>query len=380
MAWPLMSPASAHDLATPEALHFLCAFSSPNPPQSDALTLPREAMSAPLHRAHVVAAASAGWEHERHAPGTPIDALDGEELDNHLHTSDSVCSSDAEELVALELRPEQVALAYARQRSMLLLAPHRARVATLDWELVGYDDALGLLEVSFDEPLRIHGGLWEVVLPHHRRVFFDVPAWEIEDLRKRRDSGSLPLRVAFRLRAAEDPRLPICLESEDGRIQVEGDLLVAELLDAVTSDPLFRTDTAVYAAERVRMGECPLRQLQGVPLAVEVPTVEVRGERLSPAEEVGALQVGLETVLTTCYVRGLLQNGRLQGAMVLRAEMSVEGRLQSPEILIDALHNESVRRCVLEEVESMTVPREEGGSRVELRAPLYFRLLEAERP
>lgn len=373
--WGAFGAASAfgHDLSSPEAFEFLCAFSNPSPPPGHTLVLPSADLPAALRRAHIMAAASVAGDSPRQ---------EASQERRSERDSDHVCRYDMVSYLESELddspRAHRAAIeqAYSRQRSMLLLTPHRVQISTMDWEAVGYDEELGLYEISLDEPLKAQAGLWEIAFPAHRRVFFDVPAWQIEDIRKRRGDGNLPLRVTFRLRGAEAPETEICPEVDDGRVQLTADLLVAELMDDAAGEVLVRSQTAVYAAERVRVGRCPLRNINGVPMAVEVPSLDVRGEEAVELAEIEVLEMSIETALTACYMKGLLQNGQLQGAMVVRAQVNEDGHLNDAEILIDALHNESVRRCTLSEVEALRLERAPEARPFELRVPLYFRLLE----
>ena len=85
------------------------------------------------------------------------------------------------------------------------------------------------------------------------------------------------------------------------------------------------------------------------------------------------LQMRIETVLADCYVAGLRDNGRLGGALVLGFGLGSDGRVASPEVLIDVLEDETTTDCVLETMAALAILRESPADDVSVRATVVFR-------
>mgnify|MGYP007011821032 CR=1 FL=1 len=243
--------------------------------------------------------------------------------------------------------------AFEQLRAQQVLRAHRVRVPSVDFRLGPYNDTLGILPVTWEGSLPIHGGASELHLQHTPEILFDVEPWVAEDLLRRHAMHALPMRLVFHVRGADDLRTPWCEEDEEGVWHVRGVLLFAELIDPATGEQLATQRTSAYEVERSRIGDCPARLLRAPRMGVEVAVIEVeQGEPLLAAHE-SFLREQLSLAWMPCYVQGLTTNGQLRGALVVRLRVDDRGRARSPQVVLDVANNEELAACVRTSVDHM---------------------------
>ena len=123
-------------------------------------------------------------------------------------------------------------------------------------------------------------------------------------------------------------------------------------------------------APTTRTSSTPARATSDCPAGsgTRTPSTTTPGE---PPVELGAALRRFEPDLLACYRRGLEQNPRLRGALVVGFALDGAGKVSSPRSEINSLGDEGVVRCVMERVRTARLPRpSRAGQRVSL--PIYF--------
>ena len=74
--------------------------------------------------------------------------------------------------------------------------------------------------------------------------------------------------------------------------------------------------------------------------------------------------------ISDCYSRASV-GGDVQGIMVLRVRVSIEGRVASTRVISNSTHSRALERCVQSAVRGWTYSRPDGGD-VEVDYPMRF--------
>lgn len=184
-----------------------------------------------------------------------------------------------------------------------------------------------------------------------------LPPAQAEQVVRLRIKGKLGLRLTFRLEAdaSGDP----CSRVVAKRVRVGIDALAFELVETGKA-VLYRGELpgyqeAVYATVPVK----------GPRVKLGKPTVT---GGMSAADLAAGFKL-LEPGLLACYRRGLEQNARLRGALVVGFRVE-GGRVTHAQSEINSLGEDAVVRCAVDRVRAQRFAAGRGGARVSL--PVYF--------
>ncbi len=262
---------------------------------------------------------------------------------------------------------------YAEARGQLLLQAHETVVGADGLSWLPYDEDLGVLAADVSAGLPLLGGAWVLDVQDQALVPFEVSAEDAEELVALDALGALSMRVVFVLATAGDASQPYCVDDADGVTRISARLLAAELIDPRQEERRGWSETPAWEVGRVRLGEAPCGVSDVAAPEARVTSIDVDGALAASPSDVALLQSSLESRLATCYVEGIVDNARLQGALTLRFDVTGDGYGRSPEVTIDALDHEGVTTCAARAVQDLRVPRPLSGEASHVRATVVFR-------
>ncbi len=302
-------------------------------------------------------------------------ALAGEGSGDSAHASNGVEGLDEEPgadgvvTVADPVIEGFTARDYARQRGHLLLQPHEVVVESAAFPIVAYAEEVGSIVVPLTDEIELFGGVYALVVEDADSLEFPMAAEEADVVLALHAMGSLAVRLAFVVSGSALEAF--CWESESGVTGIDATLISADLVEPLTRTRRARAVTAAYSD--LPAGADPGAEIYGRRPVTEVTALDVEGPVGCSATEATVLQMRIETVLADCYVAGLRDNGRLGGALVLGFGLGSDGRVASPEVLIDVLEDETTTDCVLETMAALAILRESPADDVSVRATVVFR-------
>jgi len=290
----------------------------------------------------------------------------------------NLASAEARELgvgcggEAHDLRESGVASRdYSRRRNHLLVQAHEIVVGSQTFALLPYDPTLGVLGVPIDEGFTVVGGALTVHLLEGNVVLFELSADLAEEIVALHHMGSINLRVVFELTAIESPTTEICRARQDGGWDVDGRALSLELYEPSSGRVLARSTTRRHRAGQVRLGTEPRGQTQvGIPVASVSSLTQLSSDESEV--DLSLVQLALESSLSVCYVSGMVDNSRLQGALVLGFDVDADGNVAGVDVLVDALDCATLRVCAVDVIYALRLPREAIDGASSLRATLMF--------
>jgi len=247
---------------------------------------------------------------------------------------------------------------------------YRVKIAPSAFHVVERHPQTGQLVIGAYEPLPLFDGRHALALSQNTIALGTSPD-TMEQLEIGHDAGLVVLQVTFQLRAVRESQRHFCRRDNDrAPILVDGDLLKAQLIHLGTGDVLATMTSDHDQTRRVRMdllGELASRRV--VPRA-ELTKVECISDptrahvTLSGVDEADCLEATehrwlkaeIESALMICYVQGLKQRGKYQGALTFRLRINEEGQLHKPHVIIDALAWEVFTACALDRLRRPKLP------------------------
>lgn len=263
--------------------------------------------------------------------------------------------------------------AYAEARGQLLLQTHEVVVGAEALRWHAYDDELGVLTADVSDGVPMMGGAWVLDVRDQDVVPFELSAEEAEELVAMDALGALSMRMVFTLATADQPSASYCEEDPSGTTRIAARLLAAELIDPRVERSRAWTQTPAWDVGRVRLGEAPCGESDVAVPQARITAIDVDGALAATPADVTMLRASLESRLATCYVEGIVDNARLQGALTLRFGVTGDGHGDAPEVTIDALDHDGVRACAYEAVRELRIPRPLSGEASSVRATVVFR-------
>lgn len=259
-------------------------------------------------------------------------------------------------------------------RGRALLGVHRLEVHHPSLEV--HED-LGVVRVAVAREIPLPGGESELHLVGDTVLGFEVAPADLETLQHLSWMEDLALRLVFEavpsVSSAEGgggwcaPRL------ERGGWTVHGALLGGVLVDRTTGEELARAETGRYAMVRLMSGVRPEERLEhGVPSAM-VTALEVEGDTSCSRREEELVRIALEVLGNRCYIEALHDSGRVQGALVVRFDVSSRGAVGSARVLIDVAQHGGLGACLLSGLGGISVARGRDAESFRVRASLIFR-------
>jgi hypothetical protein len=249
---------------------------------------------------------------------------------------------------------------YRTRRAAALQRFYRVVVPSAGFGFREYEPAEQRLPVEARRPLVVGEGA-EVLIPPGEEeppeLDATLPAPAAEQVVRLRAKGKLGLRLTFRLDPGQsgDP----CTRGAGHRTRASIDPLAFELVEA-NQGVLYRAELpgyqeAVYATVPVKGPK------------VRVARASITGTISLP--EVNAAVRALEPGLLACYRRGLENNARLRGALVVGFAVQ-GGRVGGAHAEINSLGDDATVGCVLDRITAQRFPNPRRGGRVSL--PVHF--------
>lgn len=261
---------------------------------------------------------------------------------------------------------------HARARAAALLDTYEVLLDASAFTVDGDSLHLGELAVPIPEAMEI-GGQW-LALSSTEPLRFDVDPFVGEDVLTRHAMGAVSLRLVYTLAARSAPEGSICGATPDGISVVFGELVEAELVEALTGASRGRAVTASYVDAQVRALAAERSGAQARPRPIaEVTAMELTGTQGCSEEESSVIQSVLETLAAECYVLGLRENSRLGGALVLRFDIDPAGWIATYELVTDALLSAGVTECLEETVRQVRLREPPTSDGLQVRATVVFR-------
>ncbi|MCA9564675.1 MAG: hypothetical protein KC561_14365, partial [Myxococcales bacterium] len=258
---------------------------------------------------------------------------------------DRICETSAPELP--EETTELEVLDACRARSMYavqlnqnLLDVYRAAAPGYRLTIMRQDSRFMDIDVSSPIPLFDSSILLD--LGPTAELSFPLTEEEMQRVEDAQAAEDLVLQVSFVLAARDDSDLAYCV-SDEMTTTVSARLLTAELITRSSKTILASVETERFQRERVLLSAgSEERDLEPpLPRVIVSNVTRVGGMgSTDPAEwdvEQTYLSTDLEGRALGCYSLGLQTNGRLQGALVTEFEITSDGAISSPQVLIDAL-------------------------------------------
>lgn len=253
--------------------------------------------------------------------------------------------------------------AYDAARRRVAQRPVEVIVNASSAPVIAYDRVTGALEVSLYQSALFADGY--AFRSNIGAVGFELPEAEALKLRTRYEAGNASLKLTFLPLAWSDYERQLC-RKVDGQMVLDGDVLTAQLVDEL-GRPLatYRTQLGREVA-LMRQHRIKGYLNSGTPVITvsALSPFGVDGQQLSKDAEL-LMKSRLRAALYGCYLKGLTDNGRLQGALVVKMTVG------EATVLVDSLHDPLTRGCALERMAALS------GDESSLKATVIFRLEEA---
>ncbi len=238
--------------------------------------------------------------------------------------------------------------------------------------LLEYDRVSGLMQISgFRRHQPLASGV-EIRFRNECILSFEMSEEEAQNMIDQVALGGVELEIQFMPAAYDDYEASYCEESEGGKRELVVELLLGRLVDRSeeTSEILGEYRTAVGHQWSLLQAGLGGTNAMGVP-EVQVSHFQWRpvgqgwadefGDEGPPEELInlqGRLQAEIERALYPCYVRALVANGSLQGALVLEVPFG-QGERRAARFLMDTLSHQGFRECAEHRLEGVVESGEE---------------------
>lgn len=258
------------------------------------------------------------------------------------------------------------------ERGHLLLETHEVEIAPADFAFLPYDADVGVLALSTVPSFPFAGGAYQLTIEADDTVAFEIDAERAAELEALRAMGSISLRLVFNVASIDDPERPFCVAEPDGSIRIEAHLLAAELVTSEQGGVVMRAESKRLREGCVRHGEYGDTWRAPRPEAL-VTSLYADSGADALIDEIDLLRATIETELTACYVEGLSENGRLQGALTFGLLLGADGVVRDFEVLVDAVGSATLAACAQRAVEGVLVPRASATADAAVRATVVLR-------
>lgn len=240
--------------------------------------------------------------------------------------------------------------------------------------VVRYDNVTSTLQLHIPRGAEFAPGF--AIDSTRTAAVFELTQEDAHLLWARYDAGSAALRVTMLPNAWSDYDRPLC-QRDGEQTLLGGELLTAQLVDeagrtlTTFQSPLGR-EVALMKQHRIRgylAASTPVVSIADIavlPKEARASTNASAGQTATKRDQLDRVKSDLRAALYGCYLRGLTDNGRLQGALVLKLEQG------EATVLVDSLHSEATRNCALERVTKCWRDGDES-----LKATVIFRLEDA---
>lgn len=237
--------------------------------------------------------------------------------------------------------------------------------------VIGYDRVAGVLEFSFYRPSRFTDR--HAVQVSVGAIPFETTEEKAHEMWARYEAGTARLKLTFLPAAWSEYERPLCRKQGE-LLVLEGEVLRAELVDEVDRELIgFETE---LGHEVAMMHE---HRIQGY-LDTGIPIVAISTLTPFPPSRTGLngpvaarLKASMRAALYGCYLKGLGENARLQGALVVKLTFADK----EPTILVDSLHDAQTSSCAVRRLAEFARSDELVSDETALKATLIFRLEEA---
>ena len=268
---------------------------------------------------------------------------------------------------ALPRGSEDTDEAYHAARRRKAQTPIRVTLQATAAPAVAYDRIAGALRISTGQAATFAAGF--AIAADVHTLAFELTEVAAHKLRARYEAGSAAVRVTLLPASWSDDERPLCRkDAESSETVLDGEVLSAQVVDEV-GRPLAAMQTPL-GLEIARMREHRIRGYldRGTPVvAVSALRRWSADATALQSERESSLKSRMRTALYGCYVRGLADNRRLQGALVVKVSST------EATVVVDSLHHHATRACALERVTE--IGRDIGPHAV--KAAIIFRLDES---
>lgn len=260
--------------------------------------------------------------------------------------------------------------AWIRERHALLFGQARLAVPGTDLEL--HED-LGVAVMTLDEEIPVASGTAAVRLHGPRRVMLDLAPTEIEEVRSLMWMEDL----AIVLHLMPYPPEPATSERGAAYCDESGDI------------PVMNVRVAGVSLTDGTRGEVIVTHRQALLVAADltrdvrasVTSLDIESTYPCTVREAELIRLAVEVTANRCYAAALLEDGAVRGALVVGFELTPEGRVRAPRILIDVLQQDDLSACLLAEMTRLRLSRSRTADALRLRSSVVFALPESgERP
>lgn len=234
-------------------------------------------------------------------------------------------------------------------------------------------DGEGGLHLFVGPEVETGTGGWYLDLGGEQTFALSLDTAAEERLEAGLEAGAVDARIRFALQGRRSADTAICVVQGD-RTRIAADLLGVELLVDDDEHAIVVAETELQRTERMQRETLLATGRSAASPMAWVSGVEVEGEGECTRRDVELVQLALERLANACYLRALRGQGSLQGALVLRFVLHEAGEVGTPRVLIDALHSDVLRACMVNGLDALTLERLPASPEVSLRATLLFQL------
>ena len=263
---------------------------------------------------------------------------------------------------------------YIKMRSELILYPYKVVVEATDLSFVGYDEDASGLRVNTYQPLKITDASFELQLDSLSEIVLPCEKDEAEEIMTAHGLGKTYMVIIFNLISLDDPEQPFCSDTDRPLWkQIDGRVIMAELIHTDNESSLATYRSPRHEEREIRYGPGQAVATPNQHPQIVITRLDMEKDSGLPGAVDKYLHLELKSGLIQCYMKGLSNNAKLQGAMSLRITMDPHGTLQGQETTINTISMDEMTACVFDTIKKIQIPNMPPINGAFLRLTIIFR-------